>query len=504
MLDVARGRLAAYEGQVDFVHADLTQPLALGEPFDAVMSVAAFHWIPDHVALFAHLAEAMAPGARLTSDCGGRGNLDVLNRAIAQVTGETDDDWEFAGAADTRARLEGAGFDVERRRAAARPLPVRGPRRPRDVPRDGDPRRPPRGRWPLDEQRAFVTDVRTRARRAGGRLRAAGDRRRPSLSPPRSASTAAPATSETNDVQTGRMVQTTNPSPEDSTRRADDRAADRGRPPRARRRRVRRRGVLRRAARRAAGVGAPAGHAARRGADPARGRRAARPGRAGARPGPRARRRAALHAAARRASTTATAVVLARAFTAYFQLVNITEQLHRWQELTGRRRGPARGDRRPDRARRSTTASLDRDLLDRGARPARVPPRLHRPPHRGQPPLGAAACCARSPRPSRGRGPAPPALERRRATSAAWPSWSTCCGRPTSCASCARARRTRPARPSTTCARSPREVVPDLLEELDRSLAPHRRRAAGRPPGRCASAPGPAATATATPTSRPR
>jgi len=30
----------------------------------------------------------------------------------------------------------------------------------------------------------------------------------------------------------------------------------------------------------------------------------------------------------------ATAVVLARAFTGYFQLVNITEQLHRWQELT--------------------------------------------------------------------------------------------------------------------------------------------------------------------------
>ncbi|MGA9716264.1 MAG: phosphoenolpyruvate carboxylase [Aeromicrobium sp.] len=58
----------------------------------------------------------------------------------------------------------------------------------------------------------------------------------------------------------------------------------------------------------------------------------------------------------------ATAVVLARAFTAYFQLVNITEQLHRWQELTGEGEGPLAGT--VDRmAAALEDGSLTRDVL---------------------------------------------------------------------------------------------------------------------------------------------
>ena len=58
----------------------------------------------------------------------------------------------------------------------------------------------------------------------------------------------------------------------------------------------------------------------------------------------------------------ATAVRLARAFTAYFQLVNITEQLHRWREIAGAQEGPlAATIRRMGEALEKGT--IDRELI---------------------------------------------------------------------------------------------------------------------------------------------
>jgi trans-aconitate 2-methyltransferase len=105
------------------MHADLTRPLPFDGEVDAVFSVAAFHWIEDHAALFSSLASRMRPGGRLVSDCGGRGNIASVNAAVAEVRGAAPGGWEFAGVEDTEQRLRDAGFtDIE---VSLRPDPAR-------------------------------------------------------------------------------------------------------------------------------------------------------------------------------------------------------------------------------------------------------------------------------------------------------------------------------------------------------------------------------------------
>lgn len=108
MLEHARLRLG---GAAEYVEADLALPLPVA-PVDAVMSVAAFHWVPDHALLFGHLAAVMRRGAPLVSDCGGAGNLAGFGQALERVTGAEAQPWHFADVDDTVSRLEAAGFEV--------------------------------------------------------------------------------------------------------------------------------------------------------------------------------------------------------------------------------------------------------------------------------------------------------------------------------------------------------------------------------------------------------
>jgi trans-aconitate 2-methyltransferase len=128
-----RGRVIAVDGSTTMIEkareslrpqdtalvADLTE-LTLADPVDAVFSSAVFHWITDHEALFGALRGAMRPGAPLAAQCGGAGNVAGYLAKTAEVAGrepyarhlaDLDESWFFAGAEETEARLERAGFE---------------------------------------------------------------------------------------------------------------------------------------------------------------------------------------------------------------------------------------------------------------------------------------------------------------------------------------------------------------------------------------------------------
>ncbi len=93
--------------------------LDLPEPVDAIFSNATFHWIHDHAALFAALHRALKPGGQLVAQCGGRGNIDAF-RTLADTVATEEPfapyfrdwrrPWNYATDAETRERLEHAGF----------------------------------------------------------------------------------------------------------------------------------------------------------------------------------------------------------------------------------------------------------------------------------------------------------------------------------------------------------------------------------------------------------
>jgi trans-aconitate 2-methyltransferase len=124
MVRATRERFAG-DPRVEVVHQSLTE-MDLSEPVDAVFSGATFHWVLDHDELFRRLGAAMRPGARLSAQCGGEGNIARV-KAIADrlYRGETPHPWYYAGPEETHERLERNGFaDIQ---VWLQPAPVTPP-----------------------------------------------------------------------------------------------------------------------------------------------------------------------------------------------------------------------------------------------------------------------------------------------------------------------------------------------------------------------------------------
>lgn len=114
MIEAARERMARFGDRIEYVVADLGQPLPLAEPVDAILSTATFHWVPDHDALFASLAAVLRPGGWLVAQCGGVGNIASIRAVLATIG----DGWlgasHFETPMDTVTRLDASGFvDIE-------------------------------------------------------------------------------------------------------------------------------------------------------------------------------------------------------------------------------------------------------------------------------------------------------------------------------------------------------------------------------------------------------
>jgi trans-aconitate 2-methyltransferase len=114
MIEQARSRLGRFGKRVEYVVADLGQPLPVAEPVDAILSTATFHWVPDHEAMFRNLAAVLRAGGRLVAQCGGAGNVASVQRVLAGIGDGWLGDAHFETPEATSARLMAAGFvDVE-------------------------------------------------------------------------------------------------------------------------------------------------------------------------------------------------------------------------------------------------------------------------------------------------------------------------------------------------------------------------------------------------------
>lgn len=123
MIDAARERLGG-DDRVTLVVADLTdldvdRHLG-GEPADAILSTATFHWIDDHALLFDRLRRALRDGGRLCAQCGGAGNIASVHAAARAAGAEPPfaaylahwaGPWRFASPQETEELLRAAGFN---------------------------------------------------------------------------------------------------------------------------------------------------------------------------------------------------------------------------------------------------------------------------------------------------------------------------------------------------------------------------------------------------------
>ncbi len=104
---------------------------AFDEPFDAVFSNAALHWVKPPERAVACVRRALRAGGRLVAELGGRGNVAVIAAALDAASrafglGAWEHPWYFPSVGEYAAMLERDGLEVTHAVLFDRPTPLEG------------------------------------------------------------------------------------------------------------------------------------------------------------------------------------------------------------------------------------------------------------------------------------------------------------------------------------------------------------------------------------------
>ncbi|WP_440764247.1 class I SAM-dependent methyltransferase [Natronorubrum sp. DTA7] len=109
-----------------FVAAD-ARTMSFDDPFDAVFSNAALHWISDEEqgATLRAVRDALRPGGRFVAELGGTGNVErIVEATLAELESrgyDAESPWYFPSVGEYAGRLEDHGFEVRFARLFDRP-----------------------------------------------------------------------------------------------------------------------------------------------------------------------------------------------------------------------------------------------------------------------------------------------------------------------------------------------------------------------------------------------
>ncbi|HLH00463.1 MAG TPA: methyltransferase domain-containing protein [Bryobacteraceae bacterium] len=114
--------------EVTFEPADAVS-FQFAEPFDAIFSNAALHWVKDHAAVAACAARALRQGGRFVCEFGGKGCIASVIEALGAVLGPRAGQqcpWTFPSVGEFAPLLEKNGLEVNQAFLFDRPTPLEG------------------------------------------------------------------------------------------------------------------------------------------------------------------------------------------------------------------------------------------------------------------------------------------------------------------------------------------------------------------------------------------